>query len=165
MKIIVVGMDNTGKTTLCNSLASKTGYKLVTPMGPGFPRESMLDNILLYMNKGESIIFERFSIFEEMVYGKILRGKSKFTYDDIELIRKYHPVIIYCRPSNETIFNFGTREQMPGVIEQKEKLVKAWDDLIFNTLTGFKVIKYDWTKDKLGNLLPGGIKNEYYTCD
>ena len=165
MKIIVCGMDNTGKTTLCNSLSVKTGFKVVPPMGPGFSKESMMDNILLYMNKGDSVIFERFSIFEEMVYGKVLRGKSKFDYSDIEAIRKYKPIIIYCRPSDEVIFNFGSREQMKGVIEQKEKLLKEWDNLIMDTLTGFKVIKFDWTKDKLGHLLPGGIKNEYYTCD
>lgn len=165
MKIIVCGMDNTGKTTLCNTLAVKTGFKLISPMGPGHSKESMLDNILYNMETGQSVIFERFSIFEEMVYGKVLRGKSKFDYSDIEKIRKYNPIIIYCRPSNDVIFNFGKREQMPGVIEQKEKLVREWDNLIIDTLAGFKVIKYDWTKDKLGNLLPGGIRNEYYTCD
>lgn len=165
MKIIVCGMDNTGKTTLCHTLAVKTGFKLVSPMGPGHSKESMLDNIMYNLQIGESVIFERFSIFEEMVYGKVLRGKSKFNYSDIEAIRKFNPVIIYCRPSNETIFDFGTRDQMKGVIEQKEKLLKEWDNLIIDTLTGFKVIKYDWKKDKLGQLLPGGIRNEYYTCD
>lgn len=165
MKIIVCGMDNTGKTTLCNRLSVLTGFKVVSPMGPGFTKESMMDNINLYLNKYESIIFERFSIFEEMVYGKVLRGESKFNYSDIESIRKYKPIIIYCRPRNETIFNFGTREQMKGVIEQKEKLLKEWDDLIFNTLEGFKVIKFDWQKDKISKLIPGGINNEYYSCD
>lgn len=165
MKIIVCGMDNTGKTTLCNSLSGKTGFKIARLGGPEFSRESMMEDTLLYLNDGKSIIFERFPIFEELVYGKVLRGKSKFNYSDIESIRKYNPVIIYCRPDNETIFNFGTREQMKGVIEQKEKLIKEWDDLIYHTLTGFKIIKYDWTRDKLGNLLPGGIRNEYYTCD
>ena len=165
MKIIVCGMDNTGKTTLCNSLSTRTGFKIAPTTGPGFSRESMMENILLNMDKPESVIFERFSIFEEMIYGKILRGKSKFDYSDVEAMRKYKPIIIYCRPSDEVIFNFGKREQMAGVIERKEELLKAWDDLIYHTLTGFKIIKYDWTKDKLGNLLPGGIRNEYYTCD
>lgn len=165
MKIIVVGMDNAGKTTLCNELAHKLSATHVEPMGPGFTREAMLDNILLYMNRNENVVFERFSIFEELVYGKTLRGKSKFSADDINLIKKYKPIIIYCRPSNDVIFNFGNRAQMKGVIEQKEKLLKAWDSLIYDTLSGFKIIKYDWTKDKLGNLLPGGINNEYYSCD
>jgi len=165
MKIIVCGMDNTGKTTLCNSLEAKTGFKVVPPMGPGFSKEIMMDNILLYMNKWESVIFERFSIFEEMIYGKVLRGKSKFDYSDIISVQKYNPVIVYCRPPKDVIFNFGDRSQMDGVIEQKEKLLKEWDNLIYNTLEKFKIIEYDWTKDKLGNLLPGGINNEYYTCD
>jgi adenylate kinase family enzyme len=164
MKIIVCGMDNTGKTTLCNSLSVRTGFKIVRIGGPEFSKESMMEDTLLYLNDGKSIIFERFPIFEEMVYGKVLRGKSKFEYSDIEAIKKYKPIIIYCRPSKDVIFNFGKREQMKGVIEQKEALVKAWDDLMIDTISGFKIIKYDWTKDKLGYLV-GGIKNEYYTCD
>ena len=165
MKIIVCGMDNTGKTTLCNSLSAKTGFKIIRIGGPKDSRESMMEDTLLYLKDWQSVIFERFPIFEEMVYGKILRGKSKFNYSDIESIRKYKPIIIYCRPSDNVIFNFGSREQMKGVIEQKEKLLKEWDNLIFDTITGFKVIKFDYTKDELGNLLSGGIRNEYYTCD
>lgn len=165
MKIIVCGMDNTGKTTLCNSLANKTGFKIARIGEPGASRESMMEDTALYMNDWRSVIFERFPMFEEMVYGKVLRGKSKFDYSDIEAIRRYNPVIIYCRPADKIIFNFGTREQMKGVIEQKERLLNEWDNLILDTLTGFKVIKYDWTRDKLGQLLPGGMKNEYYTCD
>ena len=165
MKIIVCGMDNTGKTTLCNSLSVKTGFKVARLGGPGSSRESMMDDILLYMNDPKSVIFERFPIFEEMVYGKVLRGKSKFNYSDLEAIRKYKPAIIYCRPSDDVIFNFGSREQMKGVIEHKEKLLKEWDNLIIDTVTGFKIIRYDYTKDKLGHLLPGGIRNEYYSCN
>ena len=165
MKIIVVGMDNSGKTTLCDDLTYKLKAVHVEPMGPGKSRKMMLDNILLYMERDDNVIFERFSIFEELVYGRVLRGESKFTFDDINLIRKYKPIIIYCRPSNEVIFNFGKRPQMKGVKEEKEKLLKAWDELIFDSLSGFKIIKYDYTRDKLGNLLPGGIYNEYYTRD
>lgn len=165
MKLIVVGMDNSGKTTLCDDLAYKLKATHVTPMGPGHTRESMRDNIMLYMKRNENVVFERFSIFEELVYGRVLRGESKFTVQDIDLIRKFKPIIIYCRPPEEVIFNFGNRPQMLGVKAEKEKLVKAWDELIFDTLEGFKVIKYDWTKDKLGKLLPGGINNEYYSCD
>lgn len=163
MKLIVVGMDNTGKTTLCKELASKLNALHATSLGPNHTREEMLEEIRYYMDKSENVVFERFSIFEELIYGKILRGKSKFAFEDIDLIKKYKPIIIYCRPDNDIIFNFGSREQMDGVIEYKEELVKAWDDLIFNSISGFKIIKYDWTKDKLGNLLPGGIRNEYYT--
>lgn len=165
MKIIVVGMDNSGKTTLCEDLANKLKATHVKPMGPGQSKEAMLHNIQYHMARNENTVFERFSIFEELIYGRILRGKSKFDFQDVNLIRKYKPIIIYCRPSDEVIFNFGDRDQMTGVIEQKEKLLKAWDSFIYDALSGFKIIKYDWTKDKLGELLPGGINNEYYSCN
>lgn len=165
MKIIVCGMDNTGKTTLCKELAYKLDAIHIPSRGPNRSRDEMLHEIIYNMEKTENVVFERFPIFEELIYGKILRGKSKFTFNEIDQIKKYKPVIIYCRPESHVIFDFGQREQMTGVIEKKEELLKAWDQLIYDSLTGFKIIKYDWTKDSLGNLLPGGIRNEYYACD
>jgi GTPase SAR1 family protein len=158
VKIIVVGMDNTGKTTLCKTLASKLNAVHAKPLGPGRSREDMFENIIHYMDMKETVIFERFSIFEELIYGKILRKNSKFDFKDVEMIRHYHPVIVYCRPPKEVILNFGDRAQMPGVIEKSERLIKEWDHLIYDCISGFKIITYDWTKDKLGDILTGGVK-------
>ncbi len=37
------------------------------------------------------------------------------------------PLIIYCRPPEEKIFNFGDREQMYGVFEKRIDLLFAYD--------------------------------------
>ena len=51
---------------------------------------------------------------------------------------------------------------MLGVIEEKDKLVKAFDELMIEiSKRGFIVIPYDWTKmnlDNITNLLGGKNK-------
>ena len=42
---------------------------------------------------------------------------------------------------------------MAGVIEEKEKLVEAWDNLIIDLARiGFVIIPYDWTKMNLDSI-------------
>lgn len=144
-KIVVIGMDNTGKTTLANQLAHDFGCEHIKSPGPGYSREEMMEELIRELELPDLTILERFSILEELVYGNVLRNHSKFNYSDLELIRKYNPLFIYCRPSDEDVYNFGDREQMKGVIEEKEKLLKAWDNLIKRLKKdGYDVIKYNW---------------------
>ena len=139
MKIIVIGMDNTGKTTLCNTLAEKLNYEHVKSPGPQLSKEEMVKWMNEQLSK-ENVIIERFPFLEEMVYGKILRGKSKFTFRDNINVKDCF--IIYCKPYNFTI---GNKEEMTGVIENQRILNKQWEKVIskFQYLYGF-VYKYNW---------------------
>ena len=72
----------------------------------------------------------------------------------MDWIRDYDFVIIYCRPDDDVIYKFGDREQMVGVIEEKDKLVKEFDDLMVEVARrGFVVIHYDWTKMNYGSII------------
>ena len=158
-KIIVVGMDNTGKTTLVNQLCEFYGCESIKSLGPGYSREEMIDEVKRKLELPNRVVLERFSILEELVYGKVLRNDSKFTIEDMELVRDYDFIIVYCRPEDEVIYNFGDREQMEGVIEQRVKLVEEWDRLIIELARkGFVITVYDWTKHRLANItnLVGG---------
>lgn len=152
-KIIVVGMDNTGKTTLVNQLKEFYKCESIKSPGPNYTRQEMIDEIKKDLDLPNKVILERFSILEELVYGNVLRNHSKFRLDDMDWIRDYDFIIIYCRPGDEVIYNFGDREQMNGVIEEKEKLVEAWDNLIIDLARiGFVIIPYDWTKMNLDSI-------------
>ena len=159
-KIIVLGMDNTGKTTLVEQLSNEFNCDHIKSLGPGYTKEEMKEEMLRKLNIEDLVVLERFSIFEELVYGPILRGVSKFDKNDIEEIREYNPIIIYCRPSDETIFNFGDREQMEGVIEEREKLVRAWDKLILELKLNyqFDILTYNWTNKRALMRLKNEIK-------
>ena len=154
LKIIVVGMDNTGKTTLVNQLSEYFECESIKSLGPGYTRQEMIEEIKRKLDLPGIKILERFSILEECVYGKVLRNNQKFTLDDMDWIRDYDFVIIYCRPDDDVIYNFGDREQMVGVIEEKDKLVKEFDDLMVEVARrGFVVIPYDWTKMNYGSII------------
>lgn len=145
-KIIIIGMDNTGKTTLAENLSKELNFKLIKSTGPKVTKNSMILNMLKNLKSSEDLIFERYNLFEEIIYGNILRGESKFSFEDYiyEQTLLYKPLIIYCRPSKEKIFNFGSRKQMKGVIEEKEKLLKAWDDLYLKLQKNTFVYRYDF---------------------
>lgn len=155
MKIIIIGMDNSGKTTLANKLSESLGYPLVVTFKGTKPemKECMLKNLI-----HKNVIFERFPLFDELVYGNILRGGSKFTLSDeiYDLLKKDKNLcIIYCRPSKDNILNFGSREQMKGVIEQSNDLIVAWDMLFLNRLmVDFRgrCIRYDYELQTVDNL-------------
>ena len=145
-KIIIIGMDNTGKTTLAETLSKELNLKLIKSTGPKVTKKDMISNMLENLESSEDLIFERYNLFEEIIYGNILRGESKFSLEDYMYKQTilHKPLIIYCRPSKEKIFNFGSREQMEGVIEEKEKLLEAWDKLYLKLQEDIEVYRYDF---------------------
>lgn len=156
-KIIILGMDNTGKTTLSKELAQHLGYTHVNSLGPKASISEMCDYMDFVLDSDEPMVIERFCFFEEMVYGKVLRNRSKFSWENSLYalkLRVANPLIIYCRPPKETIFQFGDREQMEGVIEQGEKLLAEFDDLYFSLLRPeFVTILYNFKSDTVKDLL------------
>lgn len=155
--ILIVGMDNTGKTTLANKLSElykvdKTNwdysiYKHLT-------REEYLKKFYDKMNKDDFVIFERFTPIEEQIYGNVLRGVSKFKFKDVkEILETYKPYIIYCRPNDKIIKNWNDRDQMEGVIEKSNLLINGFDQLmedillIPNIMHKIYFYKYDYSKE------------------
>lgn len=153
--MIFTGMDNSGKTTIAKKTAKKLGLPVVKSLGPNHSVDEkhiwMLDQITREKTIPGSVIFDRFLPFEEMVYGKVLRGDPLYSLDDpyMKSLKDLDPIIIYTRPHSSTIFNWDGREQMTGVIEEKEKLLAAWDDLMWGLMArGWVVLVYDYEADK-----------------
>lgn len=151
-------MDNTGKTTLVEEVAKLFNHaaeeqvvdqiKSPGPIDWAMQRKWVDRELKPYF--GNLRIYDRFPLFEEVVYGKTLRGKSCFSIEDqyFARLKKVAPMIVYTRPAKETILNFGERAQMDGVIENAEKLLAAYDELMFRLLTtGWKILPYDFQKN------------------
>ena len=154
---IVTGMDNSGKTTLVRRMSEELGLPVVKSIGPDHTLDEKFLWTIDQMSREKSIpgsvIYDRFLPLEEMVYGKVLRGNPIFNLNDhyMETLKDLHPIILYTRPSSKTIFNWDGREQMEGVIEQKEKLMAAWDDLMWGLMArGWDVQVYDYQAEKDG---------------
>ena len=145
-KIVIIGMDNTGKTTLVNDMKNILNIESIKSPGPNFTKEEMYEEIITDLSKEELVILERFAIVEEMIYGEILRNAPKFNFEDLMQIKEqYNPIFIYCRPKKENVFNFGDREQMEGVIEQSKKLLEGFDNLYNKMIQNeFDIFRYDY---------------------
>lgn len=161
MIIVVTGFDNTGKTTLSNQLVEHYNSKhhsiinIAHSPGPvGKVKQTKWMQKQLDMQKGfprPLKVYDRFTSIEEMVYGPVLRDKSNFKLEDkiFQDFKDLHPLIIYTRPPRDCIFNFGTREQMEGVIEKAPQLLNAYDDVAFKLIAQYwDVLVYDYTVDK-----------------
>ena len=145
-KIVIIGMDNTGKTTLVNDMKNILNIESIKSPGPNFTKEEMYEKIITDLSKEEVVILERFAIVEEMIYGEIIRHNSKFNFEDLMQIKEqYNPIFIYCRPKKENVLDFGDREQMEGVIEQSKKLLEAFDNLYNRMIQNeFDIFRYDY---------------------
>lgn len=161
---IILGMDNTGKTTLAKELSQSMGLPIVNSCGPNHTKSEkmlwVLDQLVREGLYPSFVIHERFLPFEEMVYGPILRDGSIYSLEHIHLqeLRLHNPMIIYVRPSDERILNFGSRAQMAGVIDKAQELLSAWDSLIFKMVReGWHVVYYDYDSQMVCD---GGIREK-----
>ena len=154
MNIIVLGMDNTGKTTLTNFLGENLKMNINRSVGPKATKEEMISHMQKIFLDNQ--IYERFSFFEEIVYGSTLRGESKFTFEDdfYKAIKGAHPLVIYCRPSLKAILNWRGREQMEGIIEKSLFLISAYDEIfIKHIISDFDFLIWDYEKDDFSDLI------------
>ncbi|MGL4253979.1 MAG: hypothetical protein ACRCR2_08045 [Fusobacteriaceae bacterium] len=162
--IIIIGMDNTGKTTLVSNLEtglnnfietvkesvpsskfSKAEVELIKSPGP-LDRKEMhnwcYDQIIRFGLPNDKVrIYDRFGAIDEQIYAPIVRGNNNIDHVQFltELIKTAplgaKPLFIYARPHKDKILGFEDgREQMKGVIENGAELLTAYDELYFQLL-------------------------------
>lgn len=157
MNIVIFGCDNTGKTTLGESLASKLDYTYVHSLGPAVSQDDMCNFMESFTETG-NVIFDRFPIIEEEVYGNLLRGKNRFgNIDTDKYCRKMLDKIdlfIYCYPGLFTTLNWGERDQMDGVKERSLDIISHYNKLAVKLKTlGYNVKEYNFKCDEVDTLV------------
>lgn len=159
MFIIVEGMDNTGKSTVVQKLSAD--LKLLVINNRQRPRtvaesRCYMDLVLPLTTKFNTI-FDRWQTISEPVYGPICRDTHLFALSQIEfqleVMKPLHPLVIYCRPPDSVVLNFGEREQMDGVIDHAPALLKKYDSyMTWLQANWLPVISYDWKSDSYEDL-------------
>ncbi|MBO7695468.1 MAG: hypothetical protein J6T10_22815 [Methanobrevibacter sp.] len=168
LKIVVFGCDNTGKTTLCNSLnemLNAEGYKseIAKSIGANKSVDEYIDFMQENLDKDHIVIFDRFPIIEESTCGRVLRNNDIFEKwsgsEPIDLLENVD-VFIFCYPGLFEVLNWGEREQMSGVKENALKLIDAYNQMAVALVgIGSVVIEYNYkveTVSDLFDLLDGG---------
>lgn len=128
--IIVEGMDNTGKSTLIQTLAEE--FRLPTARTYKKPDSSKEIHIWdAWCNScPHHLILDRHPAISDLIYGPILRG---ITYSGLGLAQDVREgnFLIYCRPSIEVIEQtINDRDQLEGVVDNSRKLLHAYDYLM-----------------------------------
>lgn len=113
--------------------------------------EWITDNIVnKFQGESNTIdIYDRFTCIDQQIYGPICR--NDYDLDDYKLWTEImnecvpvscKPYFIYCRPAVEDIIGFEDgRDQMEGVIENAEALLRRYDDMYFHLSTKYT----NWT--------------------
>lgn len=150
--IIVIGPDNTGKTSLVNHLIHEFSLKQLPKFGkrPWDAPQEWADWILNNMTLKPNVIVDRM-YFDEFAYGPVMRGDICLTYNEVRAIdasmAKFKPLVIWCDTS---LGNMGKtykdREQYPDFLQLmviKEKYLP-----IMSARAGsFPIHKFDWEID------------------
>lgn len=147
--IIIEGPDNSGKTTLGQKLAKDLGMPLVHSIKPK-PEWSELEALeqSIMQLLPQRIIRDRTYAISEFVYGPICREKSalgELHSQALTNLCHYNHLIIYCRPPNDVILKNDGREQMEGVLENHERLIERYDQLILELGQNIKVVRFNYT--------------------
>lgn len=156
--IIIEGCDNTGKTTLINSLIKEFDEKVEVMTSC---RSLPVDEQISWMEKVIQTpkIFDRFALFAESVYGPIIRKDVKFPivgekgFFNIlnRVIVPKNPIVIICYPGIEAVEKtIEEREQMAGVPSHLKELTEGYNLVgeILDKYTNLPVLKYNYTKPR-----------------
>lgn len=152
--IIVEGCDNTGKTTLIDQLIQPfPTLQRMRSIGnqPGLAK--WLSEALLENQNVTTKIYDRF-FFSELVYGPVLRGRTRFTGVEKDLIlgmlAAIKPLVILCSPPPSTVSKtIYKRPQMGGVIDRWVTLNEKYHTVIKPLLIERKIpyLEYDFTEE------------------
>lgn len=173
-RIIVEGMDGSGKTTLVNQLVEYLGDR--GELVPGYnrtpdPKSPMPQWWMeqLARNPVDKVVVHDRFFYPELVYGPLLRGRVNMdgptrAYVQ-EFLRKY-AFLIYCRPNIETLVQgFTVEPQMDGLQEAFHELLLSYDELMISEAPHYngRFMRYDWKDDRAMMRLMSQLAGYFYS--
>lgn len=175
--IIFEGPDGAGKSTLISEVihhwhgSPPNNYDVQVVHSPGpLPKGLYLHALKILKEAKPVCILDRFPYFSEAVYGKILERHPLMTVSEFVALRerllKIRPLVIYCRPPLTMLhITHKAREQMKGVDENFDVLVKEYDRQFAYWIRDFRIATYDFTQGdealiKIGYVIRAYIEEE-----
>lgn len=157
-RILVDGMDGSGKTTLVQQILTLLGDNAEYVPGynrtpePKSPMQTWWMEHLARNPVDKVVIHDRF-FYPELVYGPVLRGfvaASDSTLNYVQDFLRTHGFLIYCRPPIEVLKEgIEVQPQMEGVKEMFHDLLLAYDQMIIQEAPHYngRFVKYDWSDE------------------
>ena len=157
MTIIIEGANATGKTTLSIALSRALQFRVnKLPRARTFVDQNRLYELVeTLLATNSPVILDRVPFISDLIY------PNPPTATTIELaqslIKKYNPIIIYCRIPPETAYTSYINRK-----HTKEDFSFAVYDLYDRLMANIKHIKYDYTTDDLHTLINTVIEEIKY---
>lgn len=151
-RIIVEGMDGSGKSTLIKSLMAEFPPMEIirNELGPAQDFDHWWPEQLERLESPVVPVHDRF-FYSELVYGPILRGHltaSANVISNVFWFLRANSLLIYCRPDTDDLRRgIGIEPQMEGVNEEFMALLGLYDEIMGNELPWYndRFITYDWS--------------------
>ncbi len=152
-RIIVEGVDGSGKTTLIGYLRDQF-HNLELIRNDLGPKQDFIVWWPEQLEREKSAvvpIHDRF-FYSELVYGPVLRGKLAVPWEmvtNISWFLRASAFLIYARPPIDSIRKASkVNEQMEGVHDNLLKLLELYDQLMLAEMAWYqsRFICWDWTK-------------------
>lgn len=161
-RIVVEGMDSSGKSTLIRRLLDEFHFltRVVNEKGP----DQDFNRWWPHQLYGEEIrppyvaLHDRF-FYSELVYGTILRGHlnaDPTVASRVHMHLRRNALLIYCRPGwitmKTTLMN---QPQMAGVLEHFDELGDEYDMLMAAEAThyGDRYLRYNWETSDIKDVI------------
>lgn len=149
MFVVIEGPDNSGKSTLAKYLADRIDFPLQHSGGPPKSDDEFafrLDRLF----RMDDVIFDRFPVISEAVYGPILSRESLITPTSKIRFFARKPIIIYCRPplnvlmrvvDGHEVKDHETAAHVAAVKAHAMALIHRYDEVLYE----YNPIYYDYT--------------------
>jgi thymidylate kinase len=150
MKIILEGVDGSGKTSLAEQLSRQTGYPIIHHSKPE-TEEDRLGMLQMYLKDCKSktnAILDR-SWYSELVYGKVMRNKSYINipqmYELEETLAKTGGLIIYCTGLASILWKVAMHRGEDYITNQTDFMALCNEyDTIMNLPHYIPVVKHEF---------------------
>lgn len=153
MNICVEGPDNSGKSTLVESLAQIYERQV---RHAGYTDNHDEDWIVFQDELADEgqLILDRSKAISGYIYDRVVRKvASPFTYSDMLEVAQY-TLLIICLPPKELVVEDNGRDQMKGVNENLSDLYLEYEELTRECEAyGNSVFVFDYTKHHLGDVI------------
>jgi len=134
MRIVLEGVDATGKTTLGQHLARELNYRYQPSEGPPRHTGEMAARIARYQRM-EDTVFDRHPIVSQTIYGVMRPNPDEDQPTPLDIAEFYSrrcPFFIYCRPSpnskiRHTIKDYDTKEHLALIEKNQQKILDLYD--------------------------------------
>lgn len=153
-RIIIEGMDGSGKTTLVEHLWAQFTHVevVVNKKGPDQEFNTWWPSVLNRDPAAPTPIHDRF-FYSELVYGPVLRGyvaAEPSIVTSCEWLLRNTALLIYARPDWELLLtHVHDQEQMEGVHDHFDELLTAYDQLMKIEASWYRsrFYQYVWNRE------------------